>query len=647
MLLAIRPEQVSVSPGRGRRRARRGGRRQLLRPRRHPPRAGPRPATPSSSRGCRPSGVPTPGSTVCLRVSGDGPGLPAPEADDRRPRPSTVSRTPWSAGRPRRHCSADRRRLRDHVRRPGALVSMRAAPSSAPTRRLGPARGRQRRRDRGHLPRRAGRGGIRCCWRRRATPSGTPHLVEHYRPDVVQVAGESSREVSDRAPGTTCTPTWPCCSAPRAPPARPSWSGSPWPTSSPTPAASPTTSPSARPTERSPRLPLHYCYGLSVLNSHLVSGAAVVLTDLSVADECFWDLAPRPGATSFAGVPYTFDLLDASGFGDRALPALRYLTQAGGRMEPERVRAYAELGRARGWDLFVMYGQTEATARMAYLPPGPGGRTARTPSVSRFPAGASGSTGSPDGVAVEDVGELVYSGPNVMMGYAEAARRPGARRRAHRAAHRRPGPAGRRRAVGDRGPARPARQAVRPSPRPRPGRAAPGRARPARLASWCTATDSGCSPTGPASVERTRRAVLELHRAARLRGPGGAAGRAAADVVRQARLRRVVQARRPSREAADEPSGWRAPGPRDRRGHPRPVRRPARPPRRDRPRQLRRPRRRLAVVRRGLDAPRPGTRHAARPAGSASTSEPGPDRAPLATLHGARWTCPWYCAPWP
>ncbi|MGH3370766.1 MAG: AMP-binding protein, partial [Nocardioidaceae bacterium] len=65
-------------------------------------------------------------------------------------------------------------------------------------------------------------------------------------------------------------------------------------------------------------LPLHYCYGLSVLNSHLSVGAAVILTDLSVADECFWDVAARHGATSFAGVPYTFDLLDTSGFADRS-----------------------------------------------------------------------------------------------------------------------------------------------------------------------------------------------------------------------------------------------------------------------------------------------------------------------------------------
>lgn len=166
-------------------------------------------------------------------------------------------------------------------------------------------------------------------------------------------------------------------------------------------------------------LPLHYCYGLSVLNSHLVSGATVVLTDLSVATECFWDLATRERATSFAGVPYTFDLLDASGFERRELPHLRYVTQAGGRMDPATVRRYAELGRRRGWDLFVMYGQTEATARMAYLPPDLA--AARPDAVGvPVPGGSFALAPVPGLEQSPDVGELVYRGPNVMMGYAES-----------------------------------------------------------------------------------------------------------------------------------------------------------------------------------------------------------------------------------
>ncbi|MFE0642962.1 AMP-binding protein [Streptomyces sp. NPDC058877] len=166
-------------------------------------------------------------------------------------------------------------------------------------------------------------------------------------------------------------------------------------------------------------LPLHYCYGLSVVHSNLLRGAGIVLTDLSVADACFWDLFREAGGTSLAGVPYTFDLLDRVGFAEMDLPRLRYVTQAGGRLSPERVTQYAELGRSHGWDLFVMYGQTEATARMAYLPPAlvadhPGAIGVPVPGGSFHLEPVEEASGA------DDVGELVYTGPNVMLGYALA-----------------------------------------------------------------------------------------------------------------------------------------------------------------------------------------------------------------------------------
>ncbi|AOT57642.1 Long-chain-fatty-acid--CoA ligase [Streptomyces rubrolavendulae] len=165
-------------------------------------------------------------------------------------------------------------------------------------------------------------------------------------------------------------------------------------------------------------LPMHYCYGLSVIHSNLLRGAGVVLTGLSVADPCFWDLFRRARGTSLAGVPYTFDLLDRVGFADMDLPHLRYVTQAGGRLAPERVAHHARLGRRRGWDLFVMYGQTEATARMAYLPPDlaaehPGAIGVPVPGGAFRLEPADEAAGQGDGV-----GELVYTGPNVMLGYA-------------------------------------------------------------------------------------------------------------------------------------------------------------------------------------------------------------------------------------
>ena len=101
-------------------------------------------------------------------------------------------------------------------------------------------------------------------------------------------------------------------------------------------------------------LPLSYCYGISVVHSHLLRGAGLILTDDSVVDDGFWDLMRTHRGTTFAGVPHTFDLLDRVGFDDMSLPHLRYVTQAGGRLAPDAVRRYAELGRRRGWHLFVM-----------------------------------------------------------------------------------------------------------------------------------------------------------------------------------------------------------------------------------------------------------------------------------------------------
>jgi acyl-CoA synthetase (AMP-forming)/AMP-acid ligase II len=154
-------------------------------------------------------------------------------------------------------------------------------------------------------------------------------------------------------------------------------------------------------------LPLTYCYGLSVLHTHLARGASVLLTELSVVDECFWRLFEQAGATTFPGVPHTFELLERSGFADRDLPRLRYVTQAGGRMEPDRVRHWATLGRERGWGLFVMYGQCEATARMAFLPPH---LAVDHPATVGVPV--------PGGEISLDDGEVVFRGPNVMLGYA-------------------------------------------------------------------------------------------------------------------------------------------------------------------------------------------------------------------------------------
>ena len=165
-------------------------------------------------------------------------------------------------------------------------------------------------------------------------------------------------------------------------------------------------------------LPLFYSYGLSVLHSYLQVGAAMVLTERSVLDPGFWDLFGKAGATSMALVPHQFDLLERTGFKDMDLPSLRYVTQAGGKLAPTSVRRFAEMARSGGWQLVIMYGQTEASPRISYVPPESLDEAHDT--IGRAVPGGRMWLRDEHGTVIEGhgvAGELVYAGPNVMMGY--------------------------------------------------------------------------------------------------------------------------------------------------------------------------------------------------------------------------------------
>lgn len=174
------------------------------------------------------------------------------------------------------------------------------------------------------------------------------------------------------------------------------------------------------PTERAiTTLPFHYSYGLSVLNSHLMAGASLALTELSVAHPDFAALLERTRPTSMAGVPYTHELLAKTGLVERLPASIRTLTQAGGRLAPEKIRAIAQLGAAKGFRFVPMYGQTEATARMAYLPPELA--ELHPDCIGQPIPGGEFRLIDDDGAEIHAhgvAGELVYRGPNVMMGYA-------------------------------------------------------------------------------------------------------------------------------------------------------------------------------------------------------------------------------------
>ena len=167
-------------------------------------------------------------------------------------------------------------------------------------------------------------------------------------------------------------------------------------------------------------LPFQYTYGLSVINSHLLAGACLLMTRESYAQQRFWDFFERACATSLSGVPYTYEILRRLSFFAQKPSHLTSLTQAGGKLPVELQTEIGRWAQKYGIRFYVMYGQTEATARMSYLPPErcldkpgsigiaiPGGELSLVDD-RRNPIDRK-----------DTVGELVFRGENVSLGYAE------------------------------------------------------------------------------------------------------------------------------------------------------------------------------------------------------------------------------------
>lgn len=168
-------------------------------------------------------------------------------------------------------------------------------------------------------------------------------------------------------------------------------------------------------------LPICYTMGLSIINSHLHVGATVLLTSKSIISKEFWLFFVEEEATCFTGVPYSFELLKRVKLETMDLHALKILTQGGGKLNKDLQIKFADYISSRGGRYIATYGQTEGSARMAYLP-------------AEYAVSKVGSIGKaiPNGklyLIDEDEniidtpnveGEMVYEGPNVTLGYAES-----------------------------------------------------------------------------------------------------------------------------------------------------------------------------------------------------------------------------------
>jgi acyl-CoA synthetase (AMP-forming)/AMP-acid ligase II len=165
-------------------------------------------------------------------------------------------------------------------------------------------------------------------------------------------------------------------------------------------------------------LSLHYSYGLSVLLSHLHAKASILLHDIGFMEAAFWDAARQARCTSLPGVPFHYEMLRRLDLEKLMVPDIKVCTQAGGRLQPKLIPFFSERMSARGGRFYVMYGQTEASPRMTTL---------AFEDVKEFPdsVGTALSEGrieiqDEQGQALEtgQIGEVVYFGSNVMLGYA-------------------------------------------------------------------------------------------------------------------------------------------------------------------------------------------------------------------------------------
>lgn len=163
-------------------------------------------------------------------------------------------------------------------------------------------------------------------------------------------------------------------------------------------------------------LPFSYCYGASLLHTHLRAGASVSICDTFAFPETVIDTILRDACTGIAGVPSSYQLLlRASSFATSPLPSLRHMQQAGGRLPPAQVDLVAaSQPTAR---LYVMYGATEATSRMSFLPPELIGT--RRGSIGRGIPGVTLSVVDDDGLEVRtgETGEIFARGASITKGY--------------------------------------------------------------------------------------------------------------------------------------------------------------------------------------------------------------------------------------
>lgn len=160
-------------------------------------------------------------------------------------------------------------------------------------------------------------------------------------------------------------------------------------------------------------LPLFYAYGFSIFTTNCMAGGKIICNLDDILQTNFWNDFEKFAFTSLAGVPFVYEMLKRIGFTKKTYPSLKYLTQAGGKLNEKTLDHFADYSIKNKIDFFVMYGQTEATARMSFLHP-------------KDLKNKINSIGKPilnGSFSIDyDTKELIYTGPNVFGGYANSVK---------------------------------------------------------------------------------------------------------------------------------------------------------------------------------------------------------------------------------
>ena len=165
-------------------------------------------------------------------------------------------------------------------------------------------------------------------------------------------------------------------------------------------------------------MPYSYSFMLSIINTHIESGASILVCDYSVTQKKFWEQFKNNKVTSLSGVPYIFDIFLKLGLNKIYTPFLRTFTHAGGKLDNKSAKKILEFCEQNNIKFTMMYGQTEATARMAYLdwrdaPKKIGSIGKSIPFTKMWLENKKGEKVKKSG----EIGELIFKGKNVSMGY--------------------------------------------------------------------------------------------------------------------------------------------------------------------------------------------------------------------------------------